>query len=90
MKKDNSADHYAIPCLDPYSNVKNRIMKVIHVGEDDLNTIFYMPRLEVVDAKEFGHDGLGHYSGDYGDIPKGVQQVSLILNPKPHTINQKT
>jgi len=69
------ADHYAIPCLDPYSNVKNRIMKVIHVGEDDLNTIFYMPRLEVVDAKEFGHDGLGHYSGDYGDIPKGVQQA---------------
>ena len=77
LKQNHSADHLGIPCLDPHSFVKNRVMKTFHDGKSDDNTIFYMPRLEVVDAKKFGHDGLGHYSGNYGEIPKGVEQVSL-------------
>ena len=66
-------------------------MKTFHDGKTDDDTMFYMPRLEVADAKEFGHDGLGHYSGNYGEIPKGVEQVSLIqtldTNSEPSTIN---
>ena len=72
-------------CFDPYSAIKNRLMKAIDDDTDVHNTIFYMPALPEDLAKEFGHDGLGLYSpdGHYGKCPEGLEQVSLNLNSKP-------
>jgi len=74
--ESDGADRIVSPaCYDTYSAFKNRLMKAINDDIDVHNTIFYMPPLPPDLAKEFGHDGLGLYSGEYGKFPEGLEQV---------------
>ena len=67
--------------LDLATLIKNLLMHVIDPDkDDDRDTIFYMPLLPKALADEFGHDGQGYYSGNYGHVP--ACEKGQVLAPK--------